>query len=364
MKLALLFLASISAVFAAFPNGYTRRVPITIAASQITGTLTDFTWPVNGTYADLKHTGAGGYMTSTNGYDHVYTESDGSTAIPYCPKVYDNSNGRIVDNLKPAASAVGTVVYLYFGNAAVTTDQSNCTATWRSTFKEVWPLGNGSTLSGASPVTGGHTMTGVNSPTAGAGQIDGAAVFNGTTQSMRTSAFTLSTTPMVMSFSAWVKITSMAVRNNIFTTAVDGTAGMWWMEIGSGGTYSNCLCIAIPGQFVFAAAGQYPTDGAWHHVAFTRNGTGNTGALYIDGVSKTITYTAGDFVDSASKIRALGERQSSQYLGGSIESARWADSPHTAAEIAAEHKSGISASFYSFGTREDNVSRKRSTTVN
>lgn len=367
MKLVFLLLAALPA-FGAFANGYTHRVPLTIAASQITGTLTGFTWPVNETRTDLAHTGAGtpGYMTSTSGFDHVYTESDGSTPIPHCNKVYTSATGRLVDNIMPATSAVATVVYLYFGNSAVTTDQSNCAATHRATFLEHWPLGDGTNLSGVSTTSGGHTMTGIggsNSPTAGTGQIDGAAVFvTASSQAMRTSAYTLMATPMVVTFSAWVKVTNMTIRNNIFTNAVDGTANMWWLEVGSNGTCTNCLCVGIPGLFIFYAA-SYPTDGAWHHVAFSRNGTGNTGALYFDGVSKSITYSAGDFV-SGNKIRALGERAASQYLGGAIEAVRIADTVRTAAEIAAEFKSGTSSTFYTYGTREDSVSRKQAVSVN
>ncbi len=121
---------------------------------------------------------------------------------------------------------------------------------------------------------------------------------------------------------------------------------------------TNCLAVAIPGIFVFWA-GSYPTDAAWHHIAFSRNGTGNTGALYYDGVSKSITYSAGDFVDSVSKIRALGERAATQYLGGSIDMVTYADTVRTAAEIAAEKNSGTSSTFYSVGSRETSAARRR-----
>lgn len=362
MKLALLLLSSLAA-FGAFPNGYDNRVAITINASQVTGTLTAFTWPVDGTYADLKHTGSGGYVTNSSGYDIVYTESDGTTAIPYCREIWTSGTGRVVDHVKPASTANGTVIYQYFGKSSVSTDQSDCANTWRSTFTHFWPLLNGTTLSGVDLI-GGQTMTGVNTPTAGTGQVDGAGVFvTASSQSMRTSAFTLSTVPMVLTFSAWVKITNMTIRNNIFTTAVDGTAQMWWMEIGSSGTCTNCMVIAVPGIFVFYS-GSYPTDAAWHHVAFSRNGTGNTAALYVDGVSKSITYSASDFVDSASKIRALAERASTQYLGGSLDMVTYADTVRTGAEIAAEFKSGTASTFYSVGSRETLASRRRITVVN
>ena len=56
------------------------------------------------------------------------------------------------------------------------TDQSDPLNTWDSNFKAVYHLGNGTTLT-ATDSTGGNNGTLVNSPTAIAGKIDGAAHF-------------------------------------------------------------------------------------------------------------------------------------------------------------------------------------------
>lgn len=351
-------------MFGAYANGYTYRNSITIAASQVTGTITGLTWPVNGTYADLKVTGSGGFVTNASGFDIVYTESDGTTAVPYCREIWTDTSGRVVDHVKPVSTAVGTVIYQYFGNSGVSTDQSDCANTWRSTFKEVWPLGNGTTLSTLSKVTGGHTASGgANLCTAGTGQIDGGAVCNGTNQALNTSAYTLNATPNVFTLSAWTKVTNTAVRNNVFTTTIANTAQHWWMEIGSQGV-ANTVAIAYSGLVVFqSAVNSYPTDGAFHHVAFSRNGTGSTGQIYIDGVAVTTVYVVDlGFLDS-SIVKSIGQRNSSQWFGGTIDMVTYADTVRSASEIAAEKNSGSPLTFYSVGSRETSSARRRVTVI-
>ncbi len=364
LKTLLVLLFFTVSLFGAFPNGYDKRIAYTIAASQITGTVTGLTWTINGTYADLAITGSGGFVTDAQGDDVIYTESDGTTAIPYCREIWTSTTGRIVDHIKPASSTVGTVIYQYFGNSGVTTDQSDCANTWRSTFKEVWPLGDGTTLSGASPVTGGHTMTGNNSPTAVAGQIDGGVGLNGTTQTMTTSAFTLNATPNVFTWSAWTKLTSLAGRNTVFTTTTANAAQHWWIEVGTH-LLTNSVEINYNTLVVFLSGGStYPNDGAFHHLAFSRNGTGNTGVLYIDGASTALTYAADlGFLDS-SVAKSIGQRNATQFFGGSIDMVTYADTVRSADEIAAEFKSGFPLTFYSVGSTETGNSRRRITVVN
>lgn len=354
MRLILFLFLSVS-MFGAFPNGYAYRRPITIQASQITGTLTDFPVLVSGTYTYLKDTGNGGLVTSSSGYDYIFTASDGTTNLKFERERYVNTTGEVISWVKVPSAAVGTVIYEYYGNSSVTTDQSDAPNVWNSNYKHVWHITDGSTLSGLDSVSGGQTMTGnAGTPTAGVGQVDGGVVLNGTTQSMRTSAFTLSTTPNVFTISAWVKVTDLNRRNNIFTTTVSGAAQRWWIEVGNL-TNTGSVAIAYQGLGVFISNSlSYPSGGAWHHVAFTRNGTGNTGLIYIDGVSVTVNYTAdAGFLDSSSEIRAIGERAASQYFGGTIDEVKYSDSVRSADWINAEFKNqSAPGTFYAVGSQE------------
>jgi len=72
-----------------------------------------------------------------------------------------------------------TVFYMFYGNSSVTTDQSNKTGVWDSSFKGVWHLPNGSTLSASDSTSNGNNGTN-HGASAATGKIDGSASFNGT----------------------------------------------------------------------------------------------------------------------------------------------------------------------------------------
>lgn len=364
MKLAILLLAALPA-FGAYANGYTYRRTITINSGQVTsGPHTDFPVLVAGTYSYLATVANGGLVTDAQGDDIIFTASDGTTVLKHEVELYTDTSGLVAYWVKVPSVDVGTVIYIYYGNASVTTTQADPTNVWNSSFKGVWHL---RAASGADSIASGHTFNGLNTPTSGTGQIDGATTLNGTNQSMRAaSSFQLSATPNVMSFSAWVKPTSVTVRNYIFATSITDIAGHWFFEVGNVSGLSN-LAVQCPGVAQFRSAfGAYPTDGAWHHVAFTKNGAGNTGLIYIDGVSSTVTYLNDTtFVDSVD-AKQMGERTSGGfYFGGLIDEYHYSSVVLSAGWINTEYKNQFApGTFYAVGSEETFNSRRRITVVN
>ena len=102
------------------------------------------------------------------------------------------------------------------------TDQSDPVNTWDSNFKAVYHLGNGTTLT-ATDSTGGNNGTLINSPTATAGKINGAAHFVSTSSQLISLAnpgdFPITT---AWTMEAWVK------------PSTDGNVVLMW-----GGTSNN-----------------------------------------------------------------------------------------------------------------------------
>ena len=160
-------------------NGYTNMRAITISHTKVPNTdQTNFpvliSLPAN-TYADLKTTANGGSVTSANGYDIVFTSDAGGTIpLAYEREGYSGTTGAMIDwvNVPTVSHTTDTVIYLFYGNSSVTTDQSNARGTWNSNYMGVWHFPNGTTLSANDSTSNGNNGT-INGATATSGEIEG-----------------------------------------------------------------------------------------------------------------------------------------------------------------------------------------------
>ena len=114
-------------------------------------------------------------MDTTSGFIRILP---GSTKLKWEIEKYDPDDGQLIAWVKipTLSSTTDTSFYLFYGDPSITSDQSDRVNTWDSNFKAVYHLGNGTTLT-ASDSTGGNNGTLFHSPTAVAGEIDGAAHF-------------------------------------------------------------------------------------------------------------------------------------------------------------------------------------------
>src|SRR5207253_10452671 len=95
-----------------------------------------------------------------------------------------------------------TTFYMCYGNAGITTDQSNKTAVWDANYKAVWHLTNGTTLSAADSTSNANNGTIIGS-VAITGQIDGGVNFP--TAGDRISINSISLSSGVYTISTWFK---------------------------------------------------------------------------------------------------------------------------------------------------------------
>lgn len=131
----------------------------------------------------LASTSNGGGVTSASGFDLIFaTDSGGTSPVAYERVVWTATQGLLEAHVlvASASSSVDTVLYILWGDASVTTDQSNPTAVWDANYKLIAHFPDGTTL-GLADSTGLNTGTN-HSATATSGEIDGAANFNGSSQ--------------------------------------------------------------------------------------------------------------------------------------------------------------------------------------
>jgi hypothetical protein len=104
---------------------------------------------------DLRTVANLGHVENANGFDIVFTSDDGVTLLSHQMQSYTATSGQYTAwVLIPSLStSVNTYIYMYYGNAAIATDQST-TATWNN-YYGVWHLEN----SMADNAGNNHTLT-------------------------------------------------------------------------------------------------------------------------------------------------------------------------------------------------------------
>ncbi len=124
-------------------TGYSFKKEITILPNQIpnNATLTDFPMLIDITGSYLLTTGNGGDITNANGYDIAFTV-DHTTALSIDIIYYEGTaTGEYKAWVKVPSIQDGTVIYMYYGNASISSDPST-SATWGNNYEGVWQLDN------------------------------------------------------------------------------------------------------------------------------------------------------------------------------------------------------------------------------
>src|ERR1700730_636615 len=213
----LCLLASLPPVAAqSWSNGYVRRRTITIDHTKVPNTdQTNFPVLISGTYSYLATTSNGGNVTSANGYDIIFSsDSAGANTIAFERESYNPVTGAATFwvDIPALSHTTDPVIYMFYGNPSVTTDQSNKTAVWDSNYKGVWHLGSGSNLSLADSTSNGFSLTNNNSVSATTGQIGQAANFNASNNYLSNSSLAISAGSAI-TISFWNYVASNNVQN-------------------------------------------------------------------------------------------------------------------------------------------------------
>ncbi len=221
MRALLLLLSSLA--YAACPgtltNGYSFCRMVTINHALVPSTQTNFPVGFAGTYPWLKTAAHGGHVANANGYDVIFTsDAAGTTLLTWEPETYNAVTGQIEYWVKipSLSSSSDTLIYLYYGNASISTSQTTATSTWDANYLGVWHLGDGITLSLADSTANGNTLTMGGSVSAMPGVMGGAAGFVGlplNTNSLQASATGTNVSATPLSLEVWSKFEGPYVNN-------------------------------------------------------------------------------------------------------------------------------------------------------
>ena len=105
---------------------------LTVLETDVTGPQTDFPLLVSITDTDLRD------FARPDGFDIFFTESNGTTVIPYARESYDSSTGTLVAwVLVDLSDTVDNTFFMFFGNPNAT-DQQNPSPVWTGRFEDVF----------------------------------------------------------------------------------------------------------------------------------------------------------------------------------------------------------------------------------
>jgi prepilin-type N-terminal cleavage/methylation domain-containing protein len=285
-------------------NGYTYARAITMSGSNVSGTLSSFPMLFSGTYSYLAASSSAGNVQSSNGYDIIFASDSGcSSKLNFEQESYTNSSGAIVDWVNVPSITGGTVIYLCYGNASVTTSQQNIAGTWNGNYAGVWHLPNGTALSANDSTGNGNNGTLVNTPTATTGKIGGGANFvSASSQNITASAIASLGGATHAVLSGWFK------RSGTFQ-------GVAWGESGSSkGTRFSIVGDTGGGIDAYAENSSgldeygsfFLNDALWHYVVMVYDGTQSTNAtrlvVYLDGAPQTLSFSGSGIPASLNSV--------------------------------------------------------------
>lgn len=367
MKKLVLAAAFLAASLPAF-GGYSYYRPIVVSHLKVfNSTQSNFPMMVAGTVADLATVANGGLVTNINGYDIAFaSDSAGVTRLDYERVSYNATTGAVEFHVRvPSIStSVDTTIYILFGNAAVTTDQSNKTGVWDSNYKLVCHFGDGTTLDVTDSTSNGNNGTN-NGGTAVAGLV-GSGAMNAVAASSQyvnfgnNSSLNL-TTEITMEAVAkpatlpgggnFPMVISKFVSNNGYELILHDSSGRssnaFYGQFVTSGTYS-----VAPTDFGVSA-----TAGVATFLTSTTTATsGSNAAMYLNGLipGGSLFYQGGSSgAGSSSANLNVGRRQDGTfYFNGVIDEVRISNIHRESDWIHTTYNNLSSpATFYTIGAR-------------
>ena len=277
---------------------------VTVDHTKVPSTQTDFPVLVSVTDADLKTVGNGGYVQNSSGYDvGFYADSGLTTKLDWETERYIETTGEVIYWVRIASlsGSSDTVFYMAFGDASITTDQSNKTGVWDSGYVMVQHLPDGTTLSATDSTSYANNGTLENSPTATTGKIDGAANLVAASSQDIKIPFAASLDVSAITLSAWIKTSNSSDINQIITADNYPVARKYQFRKNG---YALQFIPFVGGGPLFIDGGTNVSTNTWRYVVATIDGSYMR--LYVDGVSDASPVSSGGGLDSTSQDVYIG----------------------------------------------------------
>lgn len=337
--------------------GYRKR--ITFDPTRVAGPadLTDFPVLINvASDNDLRTTGNSGHVSSTNGYDIVFTAADGVTVLNHELTAYTATSGAMqcwvkIPNL---STSINTYIYMYYGNSSATVNPSS-SGTWSNGYVGVWhfdnSLNNSTSTTGLNGTNNGSTNTGT-------------AMFNSARSFSSGSSQYIDVTPYNAAYdltanvcvSAWIRLTSNGADQKILGNQ-DNANGGWKFGVFSDNKIEFEIRTSGNSPFLSrsASGGTALGTGTWYYVVGQYSNAGDFIDTYLNGSLDRNYSTTASLGASGGTMKFGREPFGGAYLNGIEDEVRLSSVARSADWITTEYNNQNSPStFYSISA-EPNV---------
>jgi RHS repeat-associated protein len=304
-------------------SGYSYQRAIIIDHTKVPNTdQSDFPFLFSTTDPTLATTANGGHVSSSNGYDIIFsTDPGGLTKLDHELEEYNPATGQVIAWVRiPALShTTDTILYMFYGNASITTSQQNPSGVWDANYTGVYHLANAATGIAADSTAYNNNST-LTSVLAATGEIDGAGSFNGVSSFMQIPAADFpsyptsgsTTTRFSASFGTWFK-TAFAgtILGQTDGTEPGGNPSAWQpvLYIDAAGLLRASLFSHGGTTDQIVTSTPY-NDNNWHFAVDTY--TNGIEELYVDGQ-----------LAGSQQVAELGYNSTYAYFAGTGETNSW-----------------------------------------
>jgi hypothetical protein len=228
---------------------YSSRRTITINHAQVPNTdQSNFPFLFNTTDPLLRSTANGGHVTNTSAFDVIFTSDPaGTQKLDHEIEYYNGATGQFIAWVRiPALSHLtDTVIYMFYGNPAIAATQENKTGVWDANYSAVYHMADNAANTNVTDSTAKHPATNqvdTNSRST-PGQVDGALIFNGTSDFASTPDATGLQSVSVQTVSFWMMPTGLsgAETNRIITDYTDANDSWAIVEETAGNADFNTI---------------------------------------------------------------------------------------------------------------------------
>jgi hypothetical protein len=354
-----------------YDTGYSYRKNIVIYHSIAASNQAGFPVSISLTDAGLSNISKGGKVQNSNGYDIIFVLADG-TRLNHEMESYDSDTGKLVAWVKvPTLSAsVDTVIYMYYGNSAITTSQENKNGVWDDNYKMVQHMNQNP--AGAVPQMKDSTQFGNDATSNGSmtvgnqteGPLGGAISFDGANQYLdRGSSSSLNNITDAITLSAWVKVNSFI--NNSYE-------GLIWKLNGSDPSQATSYALTLGWnnqalKFCASTSGGYGrgrdgntalNPGVWYYAVGTYDSATHIVNLYLNGnLDSTSNSAITGTILPVNSMTRIGKGAQSP-INGTVDEARISSVVRSADWIKAEYNNQASPEeFLAYATGEEPVSQ-------
>jgi hypothetical protein len=295
---------------------------------------------------DLRVVGSSGHVENINGYDIVFAADDGVTLLNFQLEKYTSTSGQYTAWVKipTLSTSIKTYIYMYYGNTAISTDQSTPATVW-SNYYGVWHLetaafatdnsGNGYTLTNYSTTSQSPAFINDGRANSGAQTMDVAASFPNITTNFTISGWAYTTDK-----------TKMGQR--IFCDDLNNSGG-YALSIGDNGNAALRFFSRGSSAVILDSPNNTIANNTWYYCVGVADITGGVKTLYINGVQVATNAFTGWGTDAGNASLSgepNGSAESANKLQGQIDEVHIAKSALSADWILTEYNNENSPSTF------------------